>query len=157
MRLWERPAEELLAADVGIAPLAVLGKLPEDMPFEEAIKGVAQRVVERLVREVAPDRAKKLLTEALLLTGLRVKRDVAEGIFRGVQMMEESDTYLMILERGEEKQAKEAILVFGEERFGSADESIKAELKAVTDLDRLKRLIRRAANATNWREILDTP
>ena len=27
VRLWERPAEELLAADVGVAPLAMLGRL----------------------------------------------------------------------------------------------------------------------------------
>lgn len=157
VRLWERPAEELLSGDVGVAPLAVLGKLPEDMPFEEAIKGVAQRVVERLLREVAPDRAKKLLTESLLLTGLRVKREVAEGIFRGVQMMEESDTYLMILERGEEKRAKRDILLFGQGRLGPADESVKAELEAISDLQRLDRMVCRAVKAANWREILDTP
>src|SRR5262249_5204703 len=29
VRLWERPAEELLAADPGVAPLAMLGRLPE--------------------------------------------------------------------------------------------------------------------------------
>jgi hypothetical protein len=51
-----------------VAPLAVLGRLPEGMPIEDAIAAVAQRVVERLINE-PPDRAKKLLTEALLLTG----------------------------------------------------------------------------------------
>src|SRR5947209_10490078 len=30
VRLWERSAEELLAADLGVLPLAVLGRLPED-------------------------------------------------------------------------------------------------------------------------------
>jgi hypothetical protein len=29
VRLWERPAEELLAADLGVVPLAMLGRLPE--------------------------------------------------------------------------------------------------------------------------------
>src|SRR5256885_9403913 len=29
VRLWERPAEELLTADLGVAPLAMLGRLPE--------------------------------------------------------------------------------------------------------------------------------
>src|SRR5207302_1047571 len=28
VRLWERPAEELLAADFGVVPLAMLGRLP---------------------------------------------------------------------------------------------------------------------------------
>ncbi|HVA51502.1 MAG TPA: hypothetical protein VNH11_34485 [Pirellulales bacterium] len=156
-RLWLRSAEELLAGDVGVAPLAVLGRLPEGAPLEEAIANVAERIVERLTKEAPPDRAKKLLTDALLLTGLRVKRDVAAKIFRGVRMMEESDTYLMIVDEGKEKQAKKAILLFGEEKFGPADEAIKSELDGVTDLDRLDRMIRRAVKATAWREILDTP
>lgn len=72
-------------------------------------------------------------------------------------MMEESDTYLMIVDEGKEKQAKESILLVGEERLGQPDDSIIEELKAVTDLDRLRRLTRRVAKATTWREILDTP
>ncbi|MGH7137390.1 MAG: hypothetical protein ACREHD_16725 [Pirellulales bacterium] len=156
VRLWERPAEELLAGDVGVAPLAVLGRLPEGMPLEDAIAAVAQRVVERLIKE-PPDRAKKLLTEALLLTGLRVKRDAAARIFRGVQMMEESDTFLMIIDRGQEKRAKRDILLVGEERLGPADDAMKAELENVSDLERLDRMVLRAVKATNWREILDTP
>jgi hypothetical protein len=71
--------------------------------------------------------------------------------------MQESDTYLMILDEGREKATRENILLFGEERFGPADESIKAQLGLVTDLDRLKRMVRRAAKAANWQEILDTP
>ncbi|HET6879834.1 MAG TPA: hypothetical protein VFI31_06755 [Pirellulales bacterium] len=156
-RLWLRSAEELLAGDVGVAPLAVLGRFPEGAPLEEAIANVAERIVERLTKEAPPDRARKLLTDALLLTGLRVKREVAAKIFRGVRMMEESDTYLMIVDEGKEKQVKEDILLFGEERLGPPDEATKVELNGISDLDRLKRLVRRTAKATAWREILDTP
>lgn len=155
-RLWLRPAEDLLAGDVGVAPLAVLGRLPRAASKEEALAAIAHRLVGRLVREAAPDRAKKLITEALLLTGLRVKRDVARSIFQGVRIMQESDTYLMIVDEGMEKQAKKAILLFGEERLGPADEAIKSELKNVSDLERLDRMIRRTVKATSWREILDT-
>src|ERR1700740_3147665 len=31
VRLWERPAEELLTADLGVAPLAMLGRLPSEL------------------------------------------------------------------------------------------------------------------------------
>ena len=157
IRLWERPAEELLAADLGVAPLAMLGRLPEDLSLEDGLIAVAQRIVERLTNEAPPDRAKKLLTDALLLTGLRVRRDAAVRIFRGVRVMQESDTYLMILDEGREKGAREDILVFGEEKFGPPDDSVKAQLNMVTDLDRLRRMVRRAAKAVSWQEILAPP
>jgi hypothetical protein len=71
--------------------------------------------------------------------------------------MQESDTYLMILDEGQEKFAKEAILVVGEERFGPPEEAIRTQLAHVTDLERLKRMHRRAVKAANWLEILTTP
>ena len=47
--------------------------------------------------------------------------------------------------------------MFGEERLGAADESIRTQLANVTDSERLKRMVRKAATAANWQEILDTP
>jgi hypothetical protein len=157
VRLWERPAEELLRADLGVVPLAMLGRLPEDLAPEEGLTAVAQRVVERIIKEAPPERARKLLTDAYLLTGLRLRRDAAARIFRGVRAMHESDTYLAILDEGQEKATREDILLFGEGKFGPPEESIKAKLSTVTDLARLKRMVSRAVTATNWKEILDTP
>jgi hypothetical protein len=71
--------------------------------------------------------------------------------------MHESDTYLAILDEGQEKFAREAILLFGEERFGPPGESVKARLDTVTDLDRLRRMVRRAAKAASWQEVLEMP
>jgi hypothetical protein len=155
--LWERPAEDLLTADPGVAPLALLGRLPEGLSLENALTAVAQRVVERVTQAVPPERAKKLLTDALLLTGLRVRRDVAARIFRGIRVMQESDTYLAILDEGQAKGAREDILIFCEARLGSPPEAVRAQLDTVTDLPRLKRMVRRAATAAAWQEILDTP
>jgi hypothetical protein len=154
--LWKRPAEELLAGDVGVAPLAMLGSLPEDLALEDGLAAVAQRVVDRLINQAPPDRVQKLLTEAFLLTGLRVRRDVAARIFRGVRIMHESDTYLAILDEGKEEATRDAILVVGEVRLGPANEAQRSQLSNVTDLDRLKRMHRRAVEATSWQEILET-
>jgi hypothetical protein len=71
--------------------------------------------------------------------------------------MHESDTYLAILDEGQEKASRKAVLVVGEERFGPADESVKAQLSTVTDLERLERMVRRAVKAAGWQEILETP
>jgi hypothetical protein len=155
--LWERPAEELLRADLGIVPLAMLGRLPESLALEDGLSVIAQRLAERITQEAPPDRAQKLLTDAYLLTGLRLRRDAAARIFRGVRAMQESDTYLAILDEGQEKATREDILVVGEERLGTPGESIKAQLNNITDLARLKRMVRRAAKAASWQEILDTP
>jgi hypothetical protein len=157
VRLWERAADELLAADLGVTPLAMLGRLPDELPTEKGLAAIARRLAERVLSEAPRDRAMKLLTDALLLTGLRVRRDVAGRIFQGVPGMEESDTYLMILEKGEEKATREDILAVGEERFGSPEEAVRVQLRNITDLERLKRMVRRAAKATGWQEILDTP
>jgi hypothetical protein len=157
VRLWERPAEELLTAELGVVPLAMLGRLPENLSLEDGLTAIAQRVVERLAKEAPPERARKLLTDSFLLTGLRLRRDAAARVFQGVGAMHESDTYLAILDEGQEKATRESILVVGEERLGAPDPSIKSQLSNITDLDRLKRMVRRTAKAATWQEILDTP
>ena len=157
VRLWQRPAEELLAADLGVVPLAMLGRLPEGVTLEDGLAAVATRLVERLTREAPPERVKNLLTDALLLTGLRVRRDVAAGIFRGVRAMHESDTYLAIVDEGREKQVKKDILSIGEVSVGPPSEAVKGALESITDLERLDRMVRRAVKAASWQEILETP
>jgi len=135
----------------------MLGRLPGEGSLEDGLMVVAERFAERLTREAPSEQVKKLLTDALLLTGLRVRRDVAARIFRGVRIMQESDTYLMILDEGQEKRVRKDILILGEDKFGPADESVKAQLENITDLERLDRIFRRALKAASWQEILATP
>ncbi len=156
-RLWQRPAKRLLAADLGVTPLAMLGQLPEGPSLEDRLTVVAQRIVERVIQEAPPERAKKLLADAYLLTGLRVRRDIAARIFRGVRAMQDSDTYLAILDEGQEKHAKKTVLLLGEKKLGAPDESVKARLAGITDLERLDRMILQAVTAASWKEILETP
>ena len=71
--------------------------------------------------------------------------------------MQESDTYLAILDEGQERCARDDILIVGEARLGAPPESARSQVNAVTDLSRLKRMVRSAATAATWQEILDTP
>jgi hypothetical protein len=155
--LWQRPAAGLLAGALGTTPLAMLGALPEGVPLVDALGVVAQQLIERLEREAPPEQARKLLTAAFLLTGLRVRREVAQQVFRGVRAMRDSDTYMMIIDEGREQEAKSLILIMGRKRFGPPDESITTRLNAVTDLDRLHRLAERMFDTTSWQDLLDTP
>ena len=63
VRLSGGPAEELLAAELGVVPLAMLGRLPENVSLEDGSSALARRVVERITTEALPERAKKLLTD----------------------------------------------------------------------------------------------
>jgi hypothetical protein len=49
--------------------------------LEAGLAAITRQVVARLQKEVPPDRVKTLLTDALLLTGLHVRRDMAARIF----------------------------------------------------------------------------
>jgi hypothetical protein len=76
-------------------------------------------------------------------------------------MLEESDTYLMILEqeeeRGEQRATRRDILLVGEERLGAANEAVREQLTNITDPERLIRMLRRAVKADTWQEIVNTP
>jgi hypothetical protein len=74
--------------------------------------------------------------------------------------MQESDTYLAIIDEGREAQMKKILLQFGAERFGPPDEGITARLNAITEnVERLERLHQRLVRgtATSWQDLLDTP
>lgn len=81
VRLWQRPAEELLRGPVGAVPLAILGALPAGAAEAEGLASVAQRVWERVEREAAPGVAAQLLRPAFELVLLRVKRAEGRAIF----------------------------------------------------------------------------
>ena len=70
--------------------------------------------------------------------------------------MQESDTYLMILDEGQEKCARELILRIGARRLGPPDESVKGYLESITDPEHLKRIACQTPDAASWQELLAT-
>jgi hypothetical protein len=156
VKLWEQPAEGLLRGGPGTLPLAMLGRLPEGVAMEEALRGVAQRVVERLEAETSPEQTRRLVTAAFVLTGLRVTRAVSQKVFSGVRTMRDSDTYLAIMDEGREAEAKQLLLLQGQARFGALDEAGRFRLEGITDLERLRRMAVRVLTASGWSEVLDT-
>jgi predicted transposase YdaD len=160
--LWERPVTELLAGDVGALPLAMLGQLPAGVDLETGLADVAERVMERLQREAPAEQVRRLLTAAFVLTGLRVPRQVARELFQGVRAMRDSDTYMAILDEGREEgieigridEVKKLILRFGQKSLGVPEEGITTALAALTDLERLERLLERVGEVKSWQELL---
>lgn len=157
VRLWEWPAEQLLAGGLGTVPLAPLGQLPTDVSLEDGLAAIVQRVVNRITTELPLEKAKHLITAAYLLTGLRVHRNTARDLFRGVRTMHESDTYMAIIDEGREKEAKNIILRMGQKRFGPANETIRARLAAIEDIDRLEALAERLLDVNGWDQLFENP
>jgi predicted transposase YdaD len=176
VRLWERPADAFLKGGLGTLPFAVLGALPADVPTEDALAGVARQVIGRLEQEAAPEQSRKLLTMAFVLIGLRVNRNVALEVFRGVRQMKDSDTYMAILEEGLEKglergreegfekgreegreeELRQLILMLAEEYFGPVEESVLARINAMSDLNLLRRIVRRIPKEPSLEALLET-
>jgi hypothetical protein len=157
VRLWEIPAKELLAGTLGTLPLAPLGKLPEGASLKDGLTDVVQQLIERLQREAPAEEVRRLLTAAYILTGLRLPRDLARQLFRGVRAMSDSDTFLAILDEGRIDALKKVILMQGRKRFGPPDEAVRATVSALSDLDRLEFLVERLLDVSSWQELFATP
>lgn len=158
VRLWQLPVEQLLAAQVGILPLAPLGRLPEGSSVEAVLPGVIEQLVDLLGRKASPAAVPELLTAAFVLTGMRVTQQEAIRLFQGVRAMRESTAYQAILEEGRvEGQVVEAIKMLlrqGQRKFGPPSSEIETTLRSIKDLERLERMGEEMLSAQSWQELL---
>jgi hypothetical protein len=161
VRLWERPAEALLASGLAVAPLAVLGTLPESLALVDAMRDVVNKVIERLKREAPPGMYERLVNATCVLTGLRVSLKQAQAIFEGVPAVRESVAYQAILELGMEQGraegAQRLLLHQAQKKLGEPAEASRHALEEITDLERLERLSDRLPDVSTWEELLQTP
>jgi predicted transposase YdaD len=148
IRVWRLPVEPLLAGGIGTLALAPVSDVREgDVP------GVIRRMKERLRRaRRAP--AGDVLLAAFVLLGLRYSRAFAQQLYQEVLGMEESASYQLIVERGEAKGLRRAMLLLGEDRFGPPSDAVKARLNEVDDIERLEELTGRLLHVGSWEELL---
>jgi hypothetical protein len=78
-------------------------------------------------------------------------------LYRNISMtLEDSTTYQFILNKGQTKEAQKMLLRFAARRFGSIPANIEAAILAITDLERLERMIDRVNDASGWDDLLAT-
>jgi hypothetical protein len=160
IRLWETPAEQLLRSSLAMAPLAVLGKLPETLGLKDGLAAVVRQLAERLEREATGDQADRLLVAAYVLTGLRLKSpDEVRQLFQGASIaMRESVTFQAILEEGREegsiRELHRMILRLGRRRFGEPDEATRNQIEAIPDIVVLEDLTERLLIVSSWDELM---
>ena len=157
IRLWQVPPEQLLAAGLGLAPLAPLGKVEPDQLLD-----IVHRTCER-INEICPARdVPELLTSMYILMGLRYDEAAIEKIKKEIPTMEESITYQEILRKGEDKgvnkgqvaEARKLVVFVGSDRLGPPDQNTLLQIESITDLKRLRILCRGTGHVSSWEELL---
>ena len=159
IRLWHEPMKSFLEGGPGMMPLALLTN-----DARADLQSAVDRFEDRLKQTVSTDQANMLRSSAYVLLGLRYERPFIQQLFQKVTGMEESTTYQWIVQQGREQGRvegelagrRDTILVVGTHRFGSPDELTRAELQAVNEVPRLKRLLERIMHVSSWQELLLT-
>jgi len=154
VRLWQQPLAPLLEGALGLLPFA---PLTDEGAVD--LTGTVGRVVRRLRAETSPELAAKMEMATFVLVGLRHEADVIQKVFEGVQEMEESTTYQLILRkgeaRGEVRTLHQTLLRLGRHRkFGEPGADTVGAIEAITDPDRLSALTERILDVDTWDALL---
>jgi predicted transposase YdaD len=152
IRIWEIPAQALLAGGLGTLPLAPIGAVTE-----QELPTVVNRLEERLWRE-APAQAAELETATYILMGLRYPDELAGQLLKGARQMKDSVTYQAIVKEGKAEGKADgeraALVRIGSKRLGPPTSEILATLEAIADAQTLERMIDRSLDAKTWDEIV---
>jgi hypothetical protein len=150
IRLWQLPASVFLNGGLGVVPLAPLSAVTEaELPT------VIGQMEQRIALEAAPAEAGPLWTAARILMGLRYPKTLVSNLLQGIHMMnmEDSVTYVEIIEKGMVKGQLNAILRQGRKKFGAPSEAVTTRLAGVNDPERLADLIDRVLDVSTWDEL----
>jgi hypothetical protein len=145
----------ILPGGVGALALAPLCRMPRNAPLEDVLPDVLETLVRHLNQETSPEVASKILTGAYILAGLKMSRDEARQLFLRVPAVQESTTYQGLLQDRLDEALK-ILTMLGHEFLGAPSAAIEAQLKAITDVDRLERLCKAAPRARSWKLLLAT-
>ena len=138
-KLWEIPAEELLAAsDVGLIPWVLLTQ------FDGPPEPIVLQCRARIDQDAPPDEHENLLAVTQLLARLRYHDPKLFQLLGGRKAMIESPLLDELKAEWTRETTRKAILKFLEARFGIAARALEAELKTV-DENRLDDLLSLAA------------
>ncbi len=144
MKLWEVPAEQLLAAgDVGLIPWVPLAR------FDRSPEAIVRACRTRIDRDAPPGELENMLAVTQVLAGLRYNDPKLFQILGGRKAMIESPVLRELKEEWTREATHEAevraLMTVLVGRFGTKAEVLETELKTIDDDARLTELIKHAA------------
>ena len=155
VRLWERPAEELLTGGIGVAPLAPLASLDRAL-----LSSIVSRVHERFRQETDASMESELRNALLLLLSLRYDEDEVRAMIVEFDQFRDSPVYRVIANMGREEGreegrqiARRVILLLGAEKLGPVPEPVAQAVNEIDDLSTLEQLGRRLPTVSSWEEL----
>ncbi len=147
VRLWEEPADKLLAAgDVGLVPWLPLAR------FTGSPEALLHECRERIDRQALPDERANLLAVTQVLTKLRFPQPHLLQLLGGTQIMIESPLLKELLDEKEQEVKQGTILDALTERFKAVPDDLAREVRAVTNLRRLSDLFRFSVKCRSLKE-----
>lgn len=158
LRLWQRPAEELLSGGLGMLPLAVLGRPPEGRTRREAIPELVRGVGVRAERELAATAAETMFETAIIFAEMYMSKQEVMDYLHRIDPNRETKLCQVMFEEGEEhgvlRKAREMILMLGTVKFGPPTDAQKQKLESIRVEDRLDRLGLRLLKVDSWDALL---
>ncbi len=135
LRVWEHSIEDGLNLPLSLLPLAPLfGKGTKDL------RRIIKRMQERIETEATPDEQEELWANTLFILGLKVSKNIAKSLLKGIRGMEESATYMEVRNEGREIGRQEGLqegihlFVRSMKRHFKADipESIETQIRSLS-------------------------
>ena len=142
IRVWQEPLARFLNGGLGTLPLALLtDEAANQVPM------VLQEMDRQLRQATLPQHTADMMWSAgYLLLGLRFDPGQITDWFKGVQGMEESTTYQLILKKGEGigevtgelSGYRKSVLAMLRKKFGSVPSDLELRIRGVNDPARLE-------------------
>ena len=159
MRLWERPADELLSRGIGVSPLAPLASIDWTQ-----LSSIMTQVHERFRRVADESTASELRNVLVLLVNLRYDEDEVQAMLVDLDELRDTPVYRAIARMGREEgreegrltQTRRLVFDLGTEKLGEPDATTATAIAGVEDVDELERLLRRLLTVDTWQELLAT-
>jgi predicted transposase YdaD len=149
IRAWEQRADETLAGDMAILPLAPLADDAKDR-----LPQIFEQLGERYETEPEFSNRQALWASTFALMGLRYTKELVMTLSQDRSILKESSFYQGILEEGSLREAKKMLRLVGSEKFGEPDSGALATIDQIHEVESIEELVKHVMRSASWQDLL---